>query len=727
MDPQPVSYGGPISKNLQSLIEWGTNLGGGLHKGVELFNDASKGQYLRVKPDWTGTTTTIPSGTCVAKCPIKATMSTLNLIQGVEGLPEHDFSCPADFLALVEPEGALAFFLMHERIRGEESFWAPYIRSLPEMEQLTTTQYYEGEDLEWLRGTNLFNAREMRLELWQLKYDQGVRALKGLGVPAADSYSWDLFLWAATICTSRAFSSKVLTGFEGQSALEGRESPVLLPLVDLSNHQPLAKVEWQAAKDAVNLVVLEDSSPGQEIHNNYGPRSNDQLMVSYGFCIPGNVCDYRTVALNAPPDTPLYEAKRVQEAEYPSPENEPREFGYYVFNIFNPFVADESTTERSVFSRDLFDATSIMAANDRELQSLQVEKERIYIPSEEYGNSRCVLAALGQIAVELISHLARNRVGGFLDKEPQSQKQRHAKFYREGQRMISEHALTVTGWMLSRAKEINLETTPATSIRRLDDYLSRLPPERSDETTIKRLKSLIEDRESIVKYDGELFKDDKILSVLPPRIRQSCHSFLNDVMYEAKNIFGNSGMPMEATFLRYAIFLCICAAAYRHLHAGQQQLEGPQTGHTDSLPPRVKRWIEILLENNPAPPTDEGWVFPDDDDEMLLVNFDALVENIRSSDRKVFDDMKQFTGPWNEDEPWLSGNWLRWSWLIVQDEVIQLVRDPLRFVTDEEYQVGPTQLSAYLKSEPYLYIPQLPSDILHVLRSSTKPGSCDYL
>lgn len=51
---------------------------------------------------------------------------------------------------------------------------------------------------------------------------------------------------------------------------------VLLPLIDLPNHRPLAKVEWRAGEEDVGMIILEDASPGQEISNNYGPRNNEQ-------------------------------------------------------------------------------------------------------------------------------------------------------------------------------------------------------------------------------------------------------------------------------------------------------------------------------------------------------------------------------------------------------------------------------------------------------------------
>lgn len=75
---------------------------------------------------------------------------------------------------------------------------------------------------------------------------------------------------------SRAFSARVLSGVFPETELSEEKLSVLLPIIDMGNHRPLAKVEWRAGKDDVAFVVLEDVSAGQEISNNYGPRNNEQ-------------------------------------------------------------------------------------------------------------------------------------------------------------------------------------------------------------------------------------------------------------------------------------------------------------------------------------------------------------------------------------------------------------------------------------------------------------------
>jgi hypothetical protein len=68
----------------------------------------------------------------------------------------------------------------------------------------------------------------------------------------------------------------VLAGILPASEILDEKISVLLPLIDATNHRPLAKVEWQAGIENIGFAVMEDLSLGQEVENNYGPRNNEQ-------------------------------------------------------------------------------------------------------------------------------------------------------------------------------------------------------------------------------------------------------------------------------------------------------------------------------------------------------------------------------------------------------------------------------------------------------------------
>ena len=93
---------------------------------------------------------------------------------------------------------------------------------------------------------------------------------------------------------SRSFTSQVLSNtlpadkarpmghmdpdHEELSSLFEDGFAVLLPLLDLLNHRPLSKVEWQAGPNEVGLRLLDSFAGGEEVCNNYGPRDNDACM-----------------------------------------------------------------------------------------------------------------------------------------------------------------------------------------------------------------------------------------------------------------------------------------------------------------------------------------------------------------------------------------------------------------------------------------------------------------
>ena len=99
-----------------------------------------------------------------------------------------------------------------------------------------------------------------------------------------------LFVWAFTTFASRSFTSDVLNNTlpSDKGSRLGRGDPehgilsrffdetfpVLLPLLDLLNYRPGAKVEWQSGTQDVGLRVLDSLEAGQEVCNNYGPKDN---------------------------------------------------------------------------------------------------------------------------------------------------------------------------------------------------------------------------------------------------------------------------------------------------------------------------------------------------------------------------------------------------------------------------------------------------------------------
>ena len=61
---------------------------------------------------------------------------------------------------------------MDEFLKGEESFWHPYIQMLPQPGPygFETPLYYDDGDRDWIRGTNLEAATTAREKQWRQEY-----------------------------------------------------------------------------------------------------------------------------------------------------------------------------------------------------------------------------------------------------------------------------------------------------------------------------------------------------------------------------------------------------------------------------------------------------------------------------------------------------------------------------------------------------------------------------
>ena len=95
----------------------------------------------------------------------------------------------------------------------------------------------------------------------------------------------ELYLWAASVLTSRSFPGPaVFNQVEGHfpaynDNAEGR-APVLIPGLDLLNHNPASQVAWIWDSVTCTIKTEEFLSERSEVSNNYGPKSNEERKLS---------------------------------------------------------------------------------------------------------------------------------------------------------------------------------------------------------------------------------------------------------------------------------------------------------------------------------------------------------------------------------------------------------------------------------------------------------------
>ncbi|ROT38286.1 SET domain-containing protein [Sodiomyces alkalinus F11] len=294
---------------MEELISWSKENGGNLSADVEVFYDSVTGHSFRVREGHS----LIP-GDAIVSCPLSITLSYLNTLD--QDLTSHGIPSPAhrtgdplprEFLKAVAPHVTARFFLMQQYLLGRASFWYPYIRTLPQPDNHSAwalPPFWTSDDIDLLEGTNAHvSLHEIKARL-RSEHKHASAALEATSFAGrSHEYSRLLYHWAYTIFTTRSFRpSRVVPDPEALPLPDGvavDDFHVLMPLFDVGNHSPTAEVDWHVLSEASGAekasngpaTVLATRTPyaaGEQVFNNYGPKTNAELLLAYGFVIPAS-------------------------------------------------------------------------------------------------------------------------------------------------------------------------------------------------------------------------------------------------------------------------------------------------------------------------------------------------------------------------------------------------------------------------------------------------------
>jgi histone-lysine N-methyltransferase SETD3 len=189
----------------------------------------------------------------------------------------------------------LASFLLQEKHR-KGSFWKPYIDSLPESYPQIPLFYEEGEYAQ-LKGSLVLSLLTFQAQSLQDDYLRLCQA-----VPGYERFTPQEFVWARLSVSSRLFNVKK-GGLLGQT---------LVPLADMLNHRRPPDVHWETSEDGRSFVMVAQNAvaAGEEIHDSYGAKSNDLLLLHFGFLTRDNDHDEAFLALRILDGDPIAELKQ---------------------------------------------------------------------------------------------------------------------------------------------------------------------------------------------------------------------------------------------------------------------------------------------------------------------------------------------------------------------------------------------------------------------------------
>ena len=208
-------------------------------------------------------------------------------------------------------------FIATEYCKGESSPYWTYLSMLPRI--IDTPVSYPTDILDMIASTNLHKAvtgireklrgiQRMYREVLRPRYpDIFTSELK------SDEEEYAELLWAYEAFWSRAFAVMIRDPYDPEWE-ENTPVASLVPLCGMLNHSPDAHVTY--ITDVKNGVFCIQSNmtvePGDQFYNNYRNRSNEKMLLNYGFFTVDNPLDTFTIKVNAHPGMdPLYKRKRA--------------------------------------------------------------------------------------------------------------------------------------------------------------------------------------------------------------------------------------------------------------------------------------------------------------------------------------------------------------------------------------------------------------------------------
>jgi histone-lysine N-methyltransferase SETD3 len=199
----------------------------------------------------------------------------------------------------------LAAFLCQEKHK-KNSFWAPYIRILPQNYRNMPIFFEEGE-LKLLKGSFSLKKIADRKEDLLAEYENICKH-----APEFRQYTHKEFVWARLAVITRIFGL----------VINGNKTDGLVPMADMLNHKRPrdskgdddgnhSETSWtfDDKRNAFTITSLKALNRGDQIYDSYGRKCNSRFFVNYGFSLEENEDNQAVIPLSIPQTDPHFQMK----------------------------------------------------------------------------------------------------------------------------------------------------------------------------------------------------------------------------------------------------------------------------------------------------------------------------------------------------------------------------------------------------------------------------------
>ncbi|CCF59936.1 hypothetical protein KAFR_0I01550 [Kazachstania africana CBS 2517] len=298
---------------LTSFLNWSKDNGAKINESIEFKTSKDSGISATIIKE-------IPSD-AISK-PLISVPSKL-LITNELALKEFNVSSK-NLSSLFNPNALIQLYLCKLKFNAttaKSDFFKPYLDILPP--NVPHPYFWNKSQLQLLQGTDTLikikqNLQNLITEWYELLNVLEITPIEKEGtafdvndIDSIFSYisenvkttspKWNSFiayLWSFGIFTSRAFP-EILINPDNCSNVN---QAFLYPIVDLLNHKNGTSVKWTFEDDQAHFFTNEKNlKKHTELFNNYGDKSNEELLLGYGFVQSNNAHDDTKLTLKLDP------------------------------------------------------------------------------------------------------------------------------------------------------------------------------------------------------------------------------------------------------------------------------------------------------------------------------------------------------------------------------------------------------------------------------------------